>query len=534
MENTLPATNQNIFSVHSDVYRQSRRLAVIDMGSNSFRLIVIEYVPQLSFKMIDEVREAVRLSEGIGKDDRIQPAAMQRAIRAAQVYAAFCRASGISEILVAGTSAIRRAHNQHEFLAQVAATSGLQVRVLTDEEEAYYGYLAAVNSTTLRDGFVLDLGGGSLEVTRVEDRRMTATASLPLGAVVVTEEFLPYDPPTFRELERLHEHLRRQYAKLEWFNGSANMTLIGEGGTLRLIGRLAQKMSNYPLETLHGYTLSLQQIEAVYDQLASMDIASRKRLPGMKADRADISLAGALVILQAMKHSGFDSLTISSQGMREGLFYERFLPQVEGLPVLADVRQASVLNLAHLYHFQEQHARHVAQLTLSMFDQMRAQMPERVALWGTAERELLWAASMLHDIGVSVDYHDHHLHGAYLIINAGLPGYTHRETAIIALLTRYHRKGKVTVDEFAPLLEKGDHKRVQQLSALLRLAEQLDRPRDGSVRDVRIRAHNRRATIQLVVGGDARVAVWAVDNHRDVFEQAFGIKLDIVQPGDDQ
>jgi len=211
--------------------------------------------------------------------------------------------------------------------------------------------------------------------------------------------------------------------------------------------------------------------------------------------------------------------------MREGLFYERFFDADEGEPpMFENVRRAAVMNLAHLYRFQEHHAEHIAHLTLSMFDQMPA---ERL-LCGAGEREILWAASMLHDIGVSVDYHDHHKHGSYLIINAGLPAYTHREIALIALLVRYHRKGKPTPDELAGLLDVDDEVRLLQMCAFLRLAEQFDRARDSMVTDVRLSVNESTAHMELITRGDETVALWSADRHRDIFEQAFGLPLELV------
>lgn len=507
----------------SDIYRDAQRLAIIDMGSNSFRLIVVEYVPRLSFKIVDEVREVVRLSEGMADADIMSVAAMDRAARAMRIYAAFCQSSGIDEILAVGTSAIREARNRAYFLKRIMAESGIPVRVLAGEEEAYYAYLAAVNSTPLTDGFVLDLGGGSIEIIRVENRRLANALSLPLGAVRTTELFLKDDPVSPRDLKKLQQHMAEQYAAIDWFRFAPGMTMVGEGGSLRLIGRLIQKEKRYPLDTLHGYVMSLDEIDGIVDELASMTVAERYRLSGMKGDRADISLAGAVVVAEALRASGAKTMTISSQGLREGLFYERFLSG-GGEPLFEDVRRASALNLAHLYRFQEQHADHIARLTLEMFDQL----PPEVHNLRPAERDLLWAAAMLHDIGVTVDYHDHHKHSAYLILNGGLPGYTHREVALIALMARYHRKGKPTVDEFAPLLEPGDDKRLVQLCALLRLAEQLDRSRNGVVNDINLRVEDYHALMEISFRGDEQVALWALEHHRDVFEQAFGLKLEVI------
>jgi exopolyphosphatase/guanosine-5'-triphosphate,3'-diphosphate pyrophosphatase len=341
--------------------------------------------------------------------------------------------------------------------------------------------------------------------------------------VRVTEGFLKSDPATSKEQKRLQAHLHEQFTAIPWFRMKQGQQLIGEGGTLRLIGRLVQKQIGYPLDTLHGYTVTRADVERVRDQLAALSVTERGMLAGMKGDRADISLGGTTVVAEAMDACGAESMTISSQGLREGLFYERFLFG-SGDPIFENVRQSSVLNLAHLYRFQEKHAEHIAHLTLSMFDQL----PKDQTICGPVERELLWAASMLHDIGVSVDYHDHHKHSAYLILNAGLPGYTHREIALIALMARYHRKGRPGLDEFTKLMGPDDDKRLAQLCALLRLAEQMDRSRDGVVKDVELKLDGDRVLMSVIFRGDEQVAVWALERHVEVFEQAFGLKLQVI------
>ncbi|MBL8160759.1 MAG: Ppx/GppA family phosphatase [Anaerolineae bacterium] len=517
-----PLQHLDSLAQHSDIYKNARRMAIIDVGSNTWRLIVVEYVPNLSFRVVDEVSETVRLGEGMAESNVLRAAAMDRASKAMQVYAGFCRASGIDEIIAAGTSAVRDASNQVRFLARLEAETGIKVRVLSGEEEAYYGYLAAVNSTTLADGFVIDLGGGSMQITRVEDRQIREHISLPLGAVRMTERFLTSDPVKEGEVDALRGFLQGQFAQFKWFRHKRGMRLVGEGGNVRLAGRLIQKQAGYLLDTLHGYTFRASQLKDIRDQLVERSVEQRRRMSGMKAERADLSLAGAVVVHEAMRASGFEEIEICGQGIREGLFYERFLTEGE-TPIFDDVRRASVLNLAHLHRFQERHAVHIAHLTLSMFDQL----PPGVHQCRANERDILWAASMLHDIGVTVDYHDHHKHSAYLILNAGLPGYTHREIALIALLARYHRKGEPRADEFAALLEADDDKRLLQLCALLRLAEQIDRSRDGVARDVLLTTGRDWAQLELLVRGDGQVALWSVLRHRDIFQQAFGLALEV-------
>jgi exopolyphosphatase/guanosine-5'-triphosphate,3'-diphosphate pyrophosphatase len=498
-----------------------QKIAIIDVGSNSFRLIVISYLPGYRYQVTDEVRESVRLVTGISETGALHEEPMRRAIETMQLYASFCRASDIHDIAAVATSAVREATNRAEFLDRVKQASGITVRVLSGEEEAYYGYLAAENSTTLHNGFVLDLGGGSLELTRVENRQARESISLTLGAVRTTEEWLPKAPTDPAAVEKFRKYVREQISALNWFRAAPQSRLIGQGGALRTMARMIQKSAGYPLGELHGFLLRTADLSRAIETMIPLTVEQRRQMPGMKADRADINLAGAIVIEECLKIAGYDQLTVCGQGLREGVFYERFLSDSKP-PIFENVRQASVINVAHLYDFQQNHVDHVVHLALRLFDQLP---PDR--LLGPVERELLWAACMLHDIGMTIDYNDHHQHSYYLILNSGLPGYTHRELGLIALAARYHRKGLPSLGELEPIMEKDDDPRLLKLAALLRLAEQLDRSRDGMVQDVRLVFGDDWAHMKVSGKSDLSVAIWSAQRHIDIFQAAFGKTLEI-------
>ncbi len=504
-----------------EVAHLERRIAIIDVGSNSFRLIVVTYVPGQYFHVTDEVRETVRLVHGLGETGALSASAMDKGVEVLKLYRAFCDSLDISDIIAVATSAVREASNGRSFVDRVHREAHIRIRILSGEEEAYYGYLAAENSTMLRDGFVIDLGGGSMEITRVAGRRFRDTAMRALGAVRVTEDWLAEAPTPRTDVKRLRKHVRDELADVVCLRADTDLCLAAEGGSLRNLARLAQKRHHYPLDKLHGYELALDDVRWIVKELAPLSVRERRDLPGMKPDRADIALAAAVVIEECLELAGFDHLTVSAQGLREGLFYERYLPRPH---LFDDVRRQGVWNVARLYHFQEQHAQHVADLALSLFDQLGDHATCR-----PREREILWAACMLHDIGMNVDYNDHHRHGCYLILNSGLPGFSHRELALVALLTRYHRKGMPAAGDMGELLEKGDEQRLREMAALLQLAEQLDRSRDGAVRSLRLRwsAHGP-ARLEARSPGDISVSLWAAQNHTDAFEAAFGRKLNVV------
>ncbi len=502
---------------------EPRRLAVIDLGSNSFRLVVFT-AGDGWWKRTDEIFEAVRIGEGLAATGSLGEAPISRALATANVFAQFCAANGLAgdQIRAVATSAIRDAGNARDFLVRAGQRTRLKIRVLSQEEEARYGYLAAVNSTTLADGCVLDLGGGSMQLVRVDGRLARESASLRLGAVRMTERFLPDDRPAKRrELDALRAHVRRKVGEVPWLPGTGRR-LVGLGGTVRNLATAAQRAAGLPSIGVQGMVITRDALEDLVERLAALAPGERADVPGIKSARGDLILAGAVVVATVLEVGGFDSLEATEAGLREGIFFEHHI--AGEVPLFEDVRHASVVNLAAQYQVDVPHTRHVAQLALGLFDELAE---AGLHPGDPIERELLWAASVLHDIGMSVDYDDHHKHSRYLILNAGLPGYRPNEVAVIAQAVRYHRKGTPDPDWLAPVLESGDVARLDRLAALLRLAEDLERSRDQGVREAHIRVRGDGVELRMLAVGDLAVPRWAAQRETAVFEQAFGARLTV-------
>jgi exopolyphosphatase/guanosine-5'-triphosphate,3'-diphosphate pyrophosphatase len=508
--------------------RPGERLAVIDLGSNSFRLVVFT-AGEGWWKRTDEIYEPVRIGQGLMGSGKLGKEPMQRALATLDVFAHFCRASGLGEDAVdaVATSAIRDAENAESFLARARDCLGLPIRVLSREQEARYGYLAAVNSTTLTRGCVLDLGGGSMQLVDVADRLSRMSGSWRIGTVRMSERFLPANGPAKRkQLEELRAHVAGELQEASWLSEAGRAEggrLVGIGGTVRNLAAAAQRAAGLPSNGVQGMVLERDALEELVQRLAALPAAERASVPGVKPARADLILAGAVVVHGVLQAGGFDGLEATEAGLREGVFFERLLagrsPVAGRPPLFEDVRRASVLNMATQYQVDIEHTRHVADLALGMFDELAALGLHE---GDPRERELLWAASMLHDIGMSIDYDDHHKHSRYLILNGGLPGFAPIETAIIAQAARYHRKGMPVPGPMATLFGDGDAERLDRCAALLRLAEDLERSRDQLVRRTSIAlCDDDEVELRLVVDGDAAVPRWAAGRERELFARAF-------------
>jgi exopolyphosphatase / guanosine-5'-triphosphate,3'-diphosphate pyrophosphatase len=503
----------------------NERLAVIDLGSNSFRLVVF-MAGEGWWKRTDEIHEPVRIGQGMSEDGRLGQEPMARALATLDVFAHFLRAAGMGEEAVdaVATSAIRDAENGERFLERARERLGLPIRVLSREAEARYGYLAAVNSTTLSDGCVLDLGGGSMQLVRVAGRLARESGSWRLGTVVMSERFLPANGPAKRkQLQELRAHAAEHFAQAPWLSGlgGEGRRLVGIGGTVRNLAAAAQRAAGLPSNGVQGMVISAEALDELVERLAALPAGERASVPGIKPARADLILAGALVVQAAMRAGGFEGLETTEAGLREGVFFERLLGEP---PLFEDVRRASVLNMAAQYHVDVEHTQHVAMLALGMFDDLA-----RLGLHdGDArERELLWAACMLHDIGMSIDYDDHHKHSRYLILNGGLAGFTPVETAIIAQSARYHRKGMPAPGPLAALFGPGDAERLDRLAALLRLAEDLERSRDQLVRRTIVELAEDTVELHLIADGEPAVPRWAAGRERELFARAFHRDLSV-------
>jgi exopolyphosphatase / guanosine-5'-triphosphate,3'-diphosphate pyrophosphatase len=501
---------------------EPREAAVIDLGSNSWRLVVYRYVPGAWWRRTGQLQEPVRIAEGLAASGRLSPAAVARGLDTLGLFARYCRARrvGPEQLEAVATSAVRDAGNRDDLLSPARAATGFDIRVLTAEQEAHSAYLAAVNSTTLTDGTVLDLGGGSLQLVAVSRRHARAHGSWPLGAVRVTERLLPGSGPVSRkELKRARAAVRQELAGTEWLNRTGPR-LVAVGGAVRNLATAVQRARGRDRAGIQGHVIGAQELRRLVTELASLP-ASGRALPGIKPSRADIILAAAVVLDAVVDLGEFDGIEVTRAGLREGVFFERRLFAGQP-PLVPAVRAASVRDLAVLHGVCLRHAEHVACLAVQLHDSLAG---EGVIAPAADERELLRAAATLHDLGMTIGYDGHQGHSHYLILSAGLPGFGPRELALIAQIVRYHRKGTPDLDDLRPFAGPGDRELVQRCALLVRLAELLESGQDQSVREARLEPEGR--DLRLRLQGDDRLARWCAQRQmgEEAFRRVFGRRL---------
>ena len=498
----------------------NEKIAIIDLGSNTARLVALSYQPETCFKLEDELREPVRLSENMGESKIIRAEAAKRGIDALKAFKTYCDAVGISKIHATATSAVREAVNGASFLAAVEKSVGLKPEILAGEKEAYYGTLAVANSLNYQDALVLDLGGGSLQLSYMKNRKFKSGQSWPLGAVRSTELFFADEIVKKKEAKELIKKTSESIAEyLE--DVPKGLPIIGMGGTVRNLANIAKKANGDRLELIHNYHFSLNDLDKITEGLITKTVAERKKITGLNSDRADIITAGAIVIREVLDYYQAKEIIISGQGIREGLFYSYLFPKNDHL--VKDLRSFSINNLAKRYYDFPKHNKHVRKLSLLLFEQLAP-----LHGYGDWERDLLAQAAIVHDIGMAINYYDHHKQGQMLVIGSALAGFSHREQAIISLLVRFHRKGKPSALGLDSVLEKGDLERLSKLAALLRLAEYLERSKAQRVQDLRCHIAEQYLQIEVLAEDDVSVEIKEAILHSDLLANAYGVEVEIV------
>jgi len=487
-------------------------IAVIDVGSNSVRLLVARALSLTAFEVIDEARYDARLGAGQAGGN-LTPEGMERGLRALAIMTQLAESYSPARLLAVGTEALRRARNADEFLERVRERTGVRIRVLPGFEEAHAGYIGVINSTALTDGYLLDLGGGSLELMAIAGRQLREVQSVPLGAIYSRETYLHSDPPAPREIRALRKAVRRSFIPV----AGAPPVLFGTGGAVRNLARIVRIRRRYPLGRLHGLELTRKEVNRLARELSAVPTEARRRIPGVGANRADLLHAAAIVIDEVMDILGAPCLTVSGQGLREGLAWQAIRGES---PVLPDVRAASIAGLALANGVDVISAEPTVLAAAALFDTTRTLhgLPD-------ADRSLLLDAARLAGIGMHIDYYNRDRHAEYLVHSGDLHGYSHREVVLLAALVRWADSGTPDLSPYRAIIQPDDTRRAAVLASLLGLARAIRRRTPSPIHDVRAVLEGDTLRLQLTASAPIDVELYELENRRRRFEAMLRCRL---------
>ncbi|MBP2654414.1 MAG: ppx 2 [Firmicutes bacterium] len=503
----------------------TERIAIIDLGSNSARLIIMHIYTNGAYNLVYHQKETVRLSEGMTTTKLLNPETIKRAIGTLKIFSHMCRLFQVNDILAVATAAVRDAKNGDEFLREVTEETGIALKVISGKDEAFLGYTGVINTLDITDAVLFDLGGGSTELTLIKNRQPESVISLPFGAVNLTERFGTQNQISAKKLYDLSTYIIHHLAKVPWLADS-NLPLVGVGGTARNIAKMDQKRKNYPFNKVHNYRLGSISFNDLWQALLASDLKQRAKFAGLSRERSDIIVAGTTIIKCLFDTTNSNRLIISGCGVREGIFLKHYLTKLGQPIIIDDILEHSTKNMLLFYKANANHAYHVAALADAMFEgwQELHNMDHR-------DRLLLRITSLLHDIGITINFYDHTRHSAYLVENARLFGLTHREQMLAAVIVGWHNgpQAKYTRNKFySEFLDDSDWQKARKLSLLLALAERLEATQMQLIQNLYSSIENNVAYLNITVDAQAAsIELEEVQQHRKWFKKEFGVELKI-------
>ena len=476
--------------------------------------------------VVDELKESVRLGQDMEHDGFLKPQRVAETIKTLKMFKRLCDASGVNRIIAVATEAVRRAKNQRSFLDEIQTSCGVKLRVLSAEEEATFVYRGVINSMDIPKGVILEIGGGCTKIIYYNRRNMLNFATLPFGAVTLTDQFSTEGLKPEEQALKMEQFFAEQLENIEWLNEiDPDAQMIGVGGSFRNLFKINKMVHKYPLDTVHNFTLATEDFFPVYDMIKVLDLDKKKKIKGLSAERADILPAALAIIKAFVTKLNFQSFTISGAGLREGIMFNQALPSTVDKPI-SDVMNYSLTTLVKYYGCDEKHVENVVNLSIQLFKQLRVlhKFPRQYL-------KVLKVAAMLHDCGMRMKYYNHQRHSCYMILNSTIYGVTHREIVLAAFTACCHKKEDIIPydwNRYRDILQEDDAEIVKRLGVMLRIAESLDRSMAGVVKGINCDILGDSVIMKTEVEGDASLEIRDAMLASQEFKKAFRKNLEIL------
>jgi exopolyphosphatase/guanosine-5'-triphosphate,3'-diphosphate pyrophosphatase len=502
-----------------------QKIAAIDAGSNALRLVVASLDDAWHVEPLETIRNPVRLGQDVFSNNILQESTIQQAVDAFIQFRHIIDDFGVSRIRAVATSAVREAENSEILIDRIARACGIELEVISGEDEARLVHLAIADALDMGDkrAVLVDIGGGSVEVTVTEGSQIVSTNSLNLGTVRLLQrlngEGGEHSPQRFVLL--LREYTESARRRIEQQIGREKFDVcVGTGGNVEEIGKLRQKI----LMRESDRSVSVGELDKIIDQLDQLSVQERIQRLNMRPDRADVILPASLVLRLVADIAGVNEILIPFVGLKNGVLLEmaRSMAQEKQLPDRAQVWE-SAMRIGRKYQFDADHACLISKLAGRLFDQA-----VKIHLLNGEERLILEIGALLHDSGHFINTVDHDKHGYYILKANHIIGLSERQQEMAAALVLFHRKGSPYRDEtVSSTLSQKDRLTVTKLCAFLRLADAMDASHTQRVIDATLTQVNSGWRISLEGQEDLTLEKWSVLKRRTLFQDIFGVSLEV-------
>lgn len=512
---------------------QSETIAIIDLGTNTFHLLIVEIVDADNFIIKEKFKENVKLGEGGINQSEISVQAFERGLAALQKFKALMDSRNTIRALAYATSSIRNATNAVDFIQQVRFRTGIEIKPINGNEEAdliYLGVRYGVNLPAHKDVLIIDIGGGSVEFVVANRMRAKYLRSIEIGAARLLDWVNPSDPLTTENIENAKQIILQKLSLLlEDLKQFSLTTIVGSSGSFETLGLLAalDAGEKHLSENLNGFIFNTRTFKKLHKKLLGATRQQRLELGPIEPMRAEMIPFGSLLIDTIIDQLGIEDIMISSYALKEGILVN-YVEETRRNPtsdIEKNQREQVVLQLAKKFNYDAKHAECVARLACSIFDQTSL-----LHGCGSGERELTYYAALLLDIGHFINRSGHHKHSQYIVQNSAMPGFSYNELLLLGNLVRYHRKSLPSMEHMHYSMLYREHKEmVKKLAGILRIATNLDRAHRYLVENVRLEFNLKQITMWVEAAQPVEIEIEAAMAVRELFELAFDKKLVIKQ-----
>ncbi|MGG5462281.1 Ppx/GppA phosphatase family protein [Clostridium sp. B9] len=495
------------------------RIGVIDIGSNSVRLTLAEVENSGYFRIIDELKEHIRLGSDLFACSILSQEKIDLTISSIKAFKSMCQSCGASKIMLIGAESIREVNNEVNLKEIIKTELDLNLRILSNEEEIYYNFLGAKNSLYIDDSLLLDINGNNTHVCWIKNNNIYKEVTLPFGYVTLTSMFELDDMVTFENNTNCVNYIKEHLSEIDWLSENKFNSLIGVGGSFRNLGKMDRRRKRYPIDIVHNYLMYDYDIDEMSHALKSKNLRQRKKIEGLSPARADVIVASSNIIKQVLKFTDTSEVIICGRGLREGLIYEYITDTFHNDDDILDISLKGIMDTLNI---NIPHAENVYRLANTLFDELKP-----LHHLGNDFKNILKTASLLHDCGISIRYYDHHIHSFYVILNSHINGLTHKEILLSALCAAYHRNNsfQAPLAKYSSIINKLDVKHVEFIGVILKLAEGLDRGLTGHVRDLDVLIEEDTVTLKLYSDFDLELEIRQARRSSKAFLEIYNKEL---------
>lgn len=502
------------------------KIAVIDMGSNSARLILAYVLEDGHFVVYDELQETIRLGQDMERDGFLKPSRIQQAIKTLKMFRKLCDTNDVDKVYAVATNAVCRAKNQKSFLDEINSTCGFRFRVLSSDEEATLIYHGVINSLDVPKGVIFDISGSSMQFLQYSRRNILNCTSIDIGAFMLSEMFNEEGRAPEEIAQLIEDYVTQQLDQVPWIKEvEPEFKFVGVGGSFRNLATISQRLRRYPLSVIHNYHISSEEFQSIYNTIKVLPVDKRAKIKGIDTARADIFVAALASIKAVLGVSNFNEIVISGYGIREGLLFNHSVPTTLEKP-MSDIIGYSVYTQLHFLNQNIQHCEQVCNLSVQLYKQLRVLHKLPIMYL-----KVLKVAALMHDIGTSLKYYAHNKHSFYFILNSSLYGLSHRELLLVAFIAEGHHPNEFNMQEWAKykdILHEEDLIAVLKLSVILRIAESLDRSMSSSIKTINCDVLGDSVIMKTESEGDCSLEIKDALSARQEFARAYRKNLDIL------